>query len=71
MQVATSPEAFKKIVDDKEVFGKIMDKGLVSRVGDIQQHHTIPASDPMTALSGGVTEVYGTCFSSFRFHSPP
>jgi hypothetical protein len=66
-QAATSPEAFGAIVKNKELLDTIFQKMLVTRVGDVQQYHTVAVSDPKVALSGPVTEAYGTlfCFAAF------
>jgi hypothetical protein len=63
LKVATSPEAFAKVVTNKSLFDEILDKSLVARVGEIQQYHSIVNSDPATALSGPVTEAVGMHFS--------
>jgi len=58
VQLATNPEAFKAVVDNKELFDKILEKGEVARVGAVEQYYTVPVSDPKNALCGPVTEFY-------------
>jgi hypothetical protein len=66
LAVATSGEAFKKIVTNEALFAEILDKLKVTRVGDkITQYHTKTVTDPEIALEGPVTEVGGTYLSSF------
>jgi hypothetical protein len=61
-QVATSPEVFKNVVTNQELFEKIKKYYEITRVGDFRQIHAITISDPKKALSGPLTEVGGMCF---------
>ena len=61
-QVATSPEAFKNVVTNTELFETLKKKFEVTRAGDFKQHHAITISDPKKALCGPLTEVCSTCF---------
>lgn len=67
IQLATSPDAFGAVVSNKELFDNILEKMLVSRVGDIEQYHTVTVSDPKPALSGPMTEV---CLASLKNPTP-
>lgn len=55
--VATSPEAFLKAVENKELFGSIVDATQPCRIGGFDQYFTVAISDPAKALAGPVTEV--------------
>ena len=56
--VATTPEAFLAVVNNKEQFGAILEKLSVTRASDaIDQNFFVAISDPFKALAGPVTEV--------------
>jgi len=50
------------VVTNQELFHSIDAKMELCRIGEIEQYHTNPISDPRKALSGPVTEACGNYF---------
>jgi hypothetical protein len=55
--VATTPEAFLAVVNDAELYPRILKAMEVTRVGEIEHFFFVPVSDPFKALVGPVTEI--------------
>jgi len=57
VQVCTSPEAFMKVLTDKELYDKLCDSMASSRIGDPEHWCAVCVSDPIKALEGPYHQV--------------
>ena len=55
--VCTSPEAFLKVVTNKELYDSMVDALAATRIGDPEHYYGVCVSDPIKALEGPYQEV--------------